>query len=625
MRSPAVRLAAALVCSCSVWAAPRAGFAASVPSGFIDAVVVSGLTAPTAMALAPDGRVFIAEQGGAIRVVKAGVLLPTPFVRLTVDSAGERGAIGVAIDPQFETNGFIYIHYTVPGTGGGASHNRVSRFTASGDIAVPGSQFIVVDLDALSSATNHNGGAIHFGPDGKLYIGVGENANGANAQTLTNRKGKVLRLNKDGSIPTDNPFVGTATGANRAIWALGLRNPFTFAFEAGTTRLYINDVGQSTWEEVDLGIAGSNYGWPTTEGVTSNPSFRSPLYVYGHGSGAMLGCAIAGGAFGRAGASFPASFVGDYFFADLCGGWINRRTSAGVVSTFASGIPAPVDLFTAPDGALFYLARGSGGATGFLGRITGPTGALIGIDPTTAAITQPVTVTGFAIDPSSATGTGIDAIQVWAYPNPGSGQPAVFVAAAALWADASGNWRAVRRALRAERLLLPAQRIEARPVPPGGVCAEHDVGYLHVAVADDHRASRSPHGSGRPVSRRECATTFPPRRLGHRSRGHWYRRGWRERPGDADRRWHAGRARPRHLRRPAQRRRRGVRGRVSQERLPDGRARPHTGVSGASSCRHTAPSRALSSRRASPCTCCRALPCSSTRRGLERRSRRDLR
>src|SRR4029078_4538940 len=143
-------------------------------SGFIDAVVVSGLSAPTAMALAPDGRVFIAEQGGAIRVVKACVLLPTPFVRLTVDSAGERGAIGVAIDPQFETNGFIYIHYTVPGSGGGASHNRMSRFTASGDVAVPGSQFIVVDLDALSSATNHNGGEMHFGPDGRLYCGGGE-------------------------------------------------------------------------------------------------------------------------------------------------------------------------------------------------------------------------------------------------------------------------------------------------------------------------------------------------------------------------------------------------------------------------------------------------------------------
>ena len=235
MRSLAIRVTLVLVCATAV-AAPQTASAASVPSGFIDNVVAAGLNAPTAMALAPDGRIFVAEQGGAVRVIKAGVLLPTPFVTLNVDSAGERGVIGVAFDPQFDTNGFVYIHYTVPG-GAGPSHNRVGRFTASGDVAVPGSLFVLVDLDDLSGATNHNGGAIHFGPDGKLYIGVGENANGANSQTLSNRKGKVLRLNKDGSIPSDNPFAATATGVNRAIWALGLRNPFTFAFEAGTTRL----------------------------------------------------------------------------------------------------------------------------------------------------------------------------------------------------------------------------------------------------------------------------------------------------------------------------------------------------------------------------------------------------
>ncbi len=430
MRSPLVRFALSLVCSLFPLAAVHPVFAASVPTGFIDSIVVSGLSAPTAMALAPDGRVFIAEQGGTIRVVKAGVLMPTPFVTLTVDSSGERGAIGVAIDPLFDTNGFVYVHYTVPGVVGGAAHNRVSRFTASGDVAIGGSEFVLVDLDPLSSATNHNGGAIHFGPDGKLYIGVGENATGANAQTLTNRKGKVLRLNKDGSIPSDNPFFATATGVNRAIWALGLRNPFTFAFEAGTTRFYINDVGQNAWEEIDLGVAGSNYGWPTSEGVTTNPAFRSPLYVYGHGTGPMLGCAIAGGTFAHAGGSFPASFAGDYFFADLCGGWINRRTSTGVVSTFASGIPLPVDLFTAPDGALFYLARGNGATTGFLGKIAGPVGALVGIDATAAIVTQPITVTGYGIDLSSATGTGVDAIHVWAYPNPGSNQPPVFVGVA---------------------------------------------------------------------------------------------------------------------------------------------------------------------------------------------------
>jgi len=183
--------------------------------------------------------------------------------------------------------------------------------TATGDAAAPGSEAIILELNNLSSATNHNGGPIHFGPDGKLYIGVGENANDANSQTLSNLLGKMLRINADGSIPTDNPFYHTATGNNRAIWALGLRNPFTFAFQSGTTRMFINDVGESTYEEINDGIAGSNYGWPTTEGPTSNPAFRSPIYFYGHGASDTSGCAIVAPATRfSGGASGNSSFVG---------------------------------------------------------------------------------------------------------------------------------------------------------------------------------------------------------------------------------------------------------------------------------------------------------------------------
>src|SRR5437773_2487502 len=197
-----------------------------------------------------------------MRVIKTGSLLSTPFVSLTVDSSGERGLLGIAFDPNFATNHYLYVYYTVATS---PIHNRVSRFTAAGDTAAPGSHAVILELNNLSSATNHNGGAIHFGPDGKLYVAVGENANGANAQTLGNRLGKVLRINPDGSIPTDNPYFNTASGANRAIWALGLRNPFTFAFEPGTGTMYINDVGQSTWEEIDVGRAGANYGWSIIE------------------------------------------------------------------------------------------------------------------------------------------------------------------------------------------------------------------------------------------------------------------------------------------------------------------------------------------------------------------------
>src|SRR6184192_1502937 len=259
-------LALLIATSLSVVAFPAK--AASLPSGFTEAQVGGNLSgSPTAMAFAPDGRLFVCQQGGQLRVIKNGLLLSAPFVSLTVDSSGERGLLGIAFDPNFATNHYLYVYYTVATS---PIHNRVSRFTAAGDIAAPGSHVVILELNNLSSATNHNGGAIHFGPDGKLYIGVGENANGANSQTLSNLLGKVLRINADGSIPTGNPFYNSATGNNRAIWALGLRNPFTFAFQPGTGRMFINDVGESTYEEINDGIAGSNYGWPITEGPTSN-------------------------------------------------------------------------------------------------------------------------------------------------------------------------------------------------------------------------------------------------------------------------------------------------------------------------------------------------------------------
>ncbi|MEY2498029.1 MAG: hypothetical protein QOD12_1585 [Verrucomicrobiota bacterium] len=335
--------------------------AATLPAGFTETQFGSNVgSSPTAMAFAPDGRLFVCLQGGQLRVIKDGALLGAPFVSLTVNSAGERGLLGVAFDPNFAANHFLYLYYT---TSTAPIHNRVSRFTANGDVAVTGSETVLLDLDNLSSATNHNGGAIHFGPDGKLYVGVGENANGSNAQTLANLLGKMLRINADGTIPADNPFYSTATGNNRAIWALGLRNPYTFAFQPGTGRLFIDDVGQNTWEEIDDGIAGSNYGWPITEGPTTDPRFRSPLFSYGHGTSSTTGCAIIGGAFYNPTVNqFPASYVGKYFFADLCSGWIRLfNPSNNTASDFASGIATPVGLALGPDGCLYYLAQGNGG------------------------------------------------------------------------------------------------------------------------------------------------------------------------------------------------------------------------------------------------------------------------
>ena len=355
-------------------AAPTA--AATLPPGFSESILASGLSNPTAMQFAPDGRLFVAQQSGALRVVKNGALLTAPFVTVSVDSGGERGLLGVAFDPNFAANQYVYVYYTVPAGPGVTVHNRISRFTANGDVAVPGSEFIVVDLDDLSGATNHNGGAINFGADGMLYAAVGDNANAANAQTLANRHGKMLRLTPTGGIPAGNPtslsgIGGTPSGANQAIWAVGLRNPYTFAFNpGGTPAMFINDVGQGSWEEVNPGAAGANFGWPTTEGdfnQATQPAFTRPRYAYANDSST---CALTGGAFYPASAAnFPVQFHGMYFFADFCGGWIRVvdpnlvqpfPLQASAASEFATGISSPVDLKVGSDGALYYLARGQG-------------------------------------------------------------------------------------------------------------------------------------------------------------------------------------------------------------------------------------------------------------------------
>ncbi len=356
---------------------------ATFPSGFVSTQVTTSLSSPTAMAFSPDGRLFVCEKEGSLRVIKNEVLQAKPFLTVTVNSSGERGLLGVAFDPNFAVNQLVYIYYTAASP---AIHNRISRFTASGDTALANSEEVLLDLDNLG-ATNHNGGAIHFGPDGKLYAAAGENAVSSNAQSLDNLLGKILRINPDGSIPTDNPFYATATGKNRAIWTLGLRNPFTFAFQLGSTRMFINDVGESTWEEINDGIAGSNYGWPTTEGFTSDPTFRGPLFAYGHGNTGSTGCAITGGTFyNPPTAQFPSPYIGDYFFADYCSGWIRVFHPAdSTVRSFGSGLGAPVDLQVSADGSLYYLDH-SGGIVGkvqwaaalpiqlasFAGTVTGP-------------------------------------------------------------------------------------------------------------------------------------------------------------------------------------------------------------------------------------------------------------
>jgi glucose/arabinose dehydrogenase len=347
--------------------------ATTLPPNFARSQVVGGLASPTAMEFAPDGRLFIAEQRGTLRVLKAGGKLAT-FLDISgrVASAGERGLLGVAFDPAFSNNHYIYLYFTQRATGTTSAHNRVIRVTARGDRAVAGSSKLILRLNNLSSATNHNGGAIHFGKDGKLYVAVGDNANGENAQSLRNLKGKMLRINKDGTIPRYNPFYKRATGTNRAIWALGLRNPFSFAIQPHKGKMFINDVGEQRWEEINRGAAGANYGWPRYEGPEPNPTYRNPVFAYRHSSTKASGCAITGGAFyNPTTRRFPSGYMGDYFFADLCSGWIRRLDAAtGDVSGFATGLGSPVALEVSKGGSLYYLSRGGGGLVGKI-RYTG--------------------------------------------------------------------------------------------------------------------------------------------------------------------------------------------------------------------------------------------------------------
>ena len=346
---------------------PASG-AGTLPTGFEQARVVSGLSIPVAMAFAPDGRLFVTERGGTVRVIKNGELLTTPFVDLSskLDTTGERGLLGIAFDPDFSKNQYVYVYYTQKATGTAAPHNLVARFTANEDAASASSETTILQLPDLGGVI-HNGGAIHFGNDDKLYVAVGDNSRRDAAQSLDNLYGKMLRINKNGTVPKDNPFYKQTTSINKAIWARGLRNPFTFAVQPGNKNalVYINDVGENTWEEIDKGRAGANYGWPLYEGVANNPSYDDPIFAYGHGSSETTGCSIAGGAFynPKSGAStpFPAKYEGDYFFADWCSGWIRdydpvTNTVEGFKASSGFLAEGPVDLQVGPEGDLYFLA-----------------------------------------------------------------------------------------------------------------------------------------------------------------------------------------------------------------------------------------------------------------------------
>ncbi len=366
---------------------------ASVPPGFSDQSFGGPLESGTALTFAPDGRLFALSQTGSVYITQTNGVTSTALT-IPVNSFSERGLLGIAIDPNFESNSHIYLFYTElpngvdPATYSGATRNRVSRFTVVGNTISPASEQLVMQLDPLIAAGNHNAGAMKFGPDGKLYIAVGDNTDGRNSQLLSNRHGKILRINTDGSIPSDNPtsfagVAGSTSGANRAIYAVGFRNPYSFDISPDG-RIFVNEVGYNNFEEVNLVQAGRNYGWPATEGGFDQalyPNFTNPLYYYGHGGGLQTGFAITGGVYYSSSGprAFPASYQNKYFFCDYGTGWINLIDPANPpalpsnATNFASGALEIAGMQLGPDGAIYYMQRGgSAGVRRIVPNVTSP-------------------------------------------------------------------------------------------------------------------------------------------------------------------------------------------------------------------------------------------------------------
>ncbi|MBA3986420.1 MAG: PQQ-dependent sugar dehydrogenase [Flavobacteriales bacterium] len=303
-------------------------------------LIASGFSSPLEIKHAGDDRLFVVEQGGSIKILNPdGSVNPSPFLNISsiVNSGGERGLLGLAFHPDYTTNGYFYVYYTNT-----SNNTQISRFsvnTGNPNIADATSELQM--LSFTQPFTNHNGGHIAFGPDGKLFIASGDGGSGGdpqnNSQTLTTLLGKILRLDVDlpaPYVPADNPFIDNSAVLDE-IWAYGVRNPWKFSFDSVTGDLWIADVGQSALEEINKesgSEGGLNYGWRCYEG--NNPfntnqcpdpsELTFPVAVYNRASGR---CSITGGYVYR-GTENPA-MEGLYFFADLCSNQIGTVNASG--------------------------------------------------------------------------------------------------------------------------------------------------------------------------------------------------------------------------------------------------------------------------------------------------------
>ena len=348
-------------------------------SGFEETVFQGSLNLPTAIAFLPDGRMLITEKGGALKLSNGSSV--STLITIPVCDGSEMGLLGVAVDPNFASNGFVYLYRTkdngncLSSTG---RFNEVVRITIGAGDTVNPSLLTVLVTGAQTDGGNHDGGCLRIGPDGKLYVGVGDTGIGDNqggpgsstnpySQDLNVLMGKVLRINLDGTIPADNPFFGQV-GKRGEIFAYGFRNPFRFSFDPLTGKLWLADVGDLTIEEIDIVTSGGNYGWPHCEGTLPNgcedPGDIDPIFTYPHSGSSSLGGCIIGGGF--AGGSFG-GLDNQYFFGDCDSSNIYSAAPTGAqrngVSTpalFLGSGDTPSDMVFGPDGALYYVAESGG-------------------------------------------------------------------------------------------------------------------------------------------------------------------------------------------------------------------------------------------------------------------------
>ncbi len=392
----AARLVFAALVACS---APAPAVRAAVPSNFINEPISAGLANPVAMAFLPDGRLLVTERlSGKIKLYRGVSTMTTLCTIPNVSTNVERGLLGIAVDPAWPDRPFVYVHYTDAGT----NTLRIARYRVDGDVTNEGDGQLSIDIDSrhniLTGLTdvrsNHNGGTVRFGPDGMLYVSLGEDDSGCAAQDTSALLGVILRLDisslpetpggpppRAALVPYDNPFVADPDVDIRLVWALGLRNPFRFHIDPLTGTLFIADVGEESWEEIDIAEQGGlNFGWPRQEAFASHGTcsfgptsgLLNPIWAYDHDDGIAV---MSAGVYRHNGGpkQFPGEYEGDYFFNDYYSGSVWRLQNVGGVWALAPPVPGQPDATrwgtgfqgvsdwtVGPDGGLWYVDNDDG-------------------------------------------------------------------------------------------------------------------------------------------------------------------------------------------------------------------------------------------------------------------------